>query len=39
MDLKNFHHDVIEWRETTFEILNGPKISKYNYEFIRKHIE
>lgn len=39
VDLRNFHQDMIEWRETTLKILNGPKTSQYNYEFLRKHIE
>lgn len=40
MELRGFHKDVIEWRETTQLILNvSPKSSRYNYEFLRKHIE
>ena len=40
MELRGFHKDVIEWRETTQNLLNTiPKSSRFNYEFLRKHIE
>jgi hypothetical protein len=39
VDLRNFHQDMLGWRETTKRLLSGEKQSHQNYEFVRKHIE
>ena len=29
---------MLEWRNTTHEILNGPILPKYNLEFLKSHL-
>ena len=38
VDLRAFHHDMLEWRNTTHAILNGPILPKYNLEFLKSHL-
>lgn len=39
MDLKAFHNDMLEWRNTTHALLNGPILPKYNLEFLKSHLD
>lgn len=39
VELRTFNHQVVDWKEKSYRILNELKNPEFNYEEVRKHID